>query len=1051
MNFINIKSKEKFPVLILFIMFFSIVAASITGSTIKDSVFLIYFEKSFLPIMYVIIAITMTAVIHFYKVLSYQKDQTNVIISTSLTFLILVLFFKNNLNGWFIPFFYVLIDIITILSIMQFWVLAGEIFNPRQAKRIFTFILAGGSFAGISAGFGIKPFTAFYGTSNLIYLTIFFILITILMSVLIKPYRGSVYLEVKQIQPQGSLKIYKMSSYTKHIALLIALSSFISKIIDYQFKMTASNAYPSEAELVNFFGIYYASTGFFTLIMQFFVTGLLLNRFGILAGLLFLPFAVLLGSMGFVLVGTLSAVYLTKFSDQVIKFSINNTTQEILWLPLSPAYKKQMKPTIDGSLKSIFEGLAGIFIFVIIYFNIIPESKIHLLSIITILFTILWLWNSFKLKNGYITSLVRSIENRQLNLDKTGIDIKDAHTVKTIDNNLKTKDELKQLFTIDLLWKIPLHPWQKTIRLLFKNSTLAVKRGILELTWVNKRIIPDNYIIKLISDKNELTPYAIRCAYERNIEKLEEIVRPLLNHKSASISSSVAVIILKENNKNKKSRSVVDNIIQEGNQQDLLSLLLNVQYHPFCIESDDIIDIYIQGNALIRNNILKVLNKRPDVLFFEIIFEALLNPATRENAKIALFSSNYNPYKKHLLSILMSPDSDKKSKIYILRFIDQLETSKIFIDKIISFLKDIDLKIVEETCDTLIRLSKKTDFDKLTFSKINENIDDLALKIIQLIRFKRSMESEKHSELLIDHIKSDIQNLIVIIIKLGTLNNPKVPVEEYIRYIKNNDKNFLSLVLELVESTFSNQAKRVLLPLIDPDSNTNLLGQKFLKETEFNVENVLINWIQNSHKWKTVISLEYLLMKEKVSILKKINWEKIYNFDYSFFNSNQIDYLKRNFIYKEKLINRKNNMYSILEKTLILKSVELFQEIPGEMLSNIAQISNELSLEAEQSIFMDGDYGDSLYIIIDGEVSIIKEKKEIALLGKGKCIGEMALLDQEPRSADAICITACILLKIDQLGFYELMANNQIIMKQIIKLLTKRLRDTNKKFTSELK
>jgi AAA family ATP:ADP antiporter len=400
MNFINIKSKEKFPALILFVMFFSIVAASITGSTIKDSVFLIYFEKSFLPIMYVIIAITMTAVIHFYKVLSYQKDQTNVIISTSLTFLVLVLFFKNSLYGWFIPFFYVLIEIITILSIMQFWVLAGEIFNPRQAKRIFTFILAGGSFAGISAGFGIKPFTAFYGTSNLIYLTIFFILITILMSVLIKPYRGSVYLEVKRIQPQGSLKINKMSSYTKHIALLIALSSFISKIIDYQFKMTASGAYPSEAELVNFFGIYYASTGFFTLIMQFFVTGLLLNRFGILAGLLFLPFAVLLGSMGFVLVGTLSAVYLTKFSDQVIKFSINNTTQEILWLPLSPAYKKQIKPTIDGSLKSIFEGLAGIFIFVIIYFNIIPESKIHLLSIITILFTILWLWNSFKLKYG---------------------------------------------------------------------------------------------------------------------------------------------------------------------------------------------------------------------------------------------------------------------------------------------------------------------------------------------------------------------------------------------------------------------------------------------------------------------------------------------------------------------------------------------------------------------------------------------------------------------------------------------------------------------------
>ena len=89
------------------------------------------------------------------------------------------------------------------------------------------------------------------------------------MSILIKPFKGLIKLEVKQIQPQGSLIINKMSSYTKHIALLIALSSFISKIIDYQFKMTAASAYPSEAELVNFFGIYYASTGFFTLIMQF--------------------------------------------------------------------------------------------------------------------------------------------------------------------------------------------------------------------------------------------------------------------------------------------------------------------------------------------------------------------------------------------------------------------------------------------------------------------------------------------------------------------------------------------------------------------------------------------------------------------------------------------------------------------------------------------------------------------------------------------------------------------------------------------------------------
>jgi CRP-like cAMP-binding protein len=63
----------------------------------------------------------------------------------------------------------------------------------------------------------------------------------------------------------------------------------------------------------------------------------------------------------------------------------------------------------------------------------------------------------------------------------------------------------------------------------------------------------------------------------------------------------------------------------------------------------------------------------------------------------------------------------------------------------------------------------------------------------------------------------------------------------------------------------------------------------------------------------------------------------------------------------------------------------------------------------------------------------------------------MSLLDQEPRSADAVSNGESILLKIDQDGFFELMASNSEIIKQIMKMLTKRLRQTNKKLTDSLK
>ena len=144
-------------------------------------------------------------------------------------------------------------------------------------------------------------------------------------------------------------------------------------------------------------------------------------------------------------------------------------------------------------------------------------------------------------------------------------------------------------------------------------------------------------------------------------------------------------------------------------------------------------------------------------------------------------------------------------------------------------------------------------------------------------------------------------------------------------------------------------------------------------------------------------------------------------------------------------------MYSILEKTLLLKSVNLFQKIPGNVLSKIAQIATEISLETDDIIFQEGEPGKSLFVIINGRVNILNDNQIIANLEKGNCIGEMSILDQAPRSADAIASEESILLQIDQDGFFELMVGNPDIMKEIIKMLTKRLRKMNKKLTDSLK
>ena len=1048
MTYININSEERRPVFLLFIMFFSTVAASITGSAVRDAVFLIQFDRSFLPIMYILIAIVMAGVITVYKKLTSSQDQVTLITISGLLFSVSLLFFQSNLSGWMIPVFYVWMEIITVLSILQFWLLAGEVFNPRQAKRIFSLVIAGGSFAGMGTGYGIKPFVAVYGSEHLLYMTIFFIGLSVVMGQLVRPFRIGRQGEMDQSDMLVNKQKIKFDPYLKAIALMVACSAFISKIVDYQFKIMAATAFPTQDELVNFFGTYYMSTGAATLIMQIFVTGFILTRFGILAGLLVLPLTLAVGSAGFFMAGTLLAVFIAKFSDQVFKFSINNAVQEILWLPFSPQKKRQSKPIIDGTIRSGLEGLAGLMIFALVSLKLIPESKIYLLSLIVILGVALWLWNCFRLKDGYVNSLMASIENRQLNLDHVEFDINDAHIVNTLDVTLRDKNEFKQLFALDLLWTLPLEPWKHTIRTLFSTGSLAVKRGVLELAWRQPDILPDQLIIENIHSKDELTPFTISCAGDRCIYKQVGILPQYLESTSNAIRSSSAVAILKQEPDDKEARAALDLILDEGSENNIVETLGFMKGLIGFMSQNQFLRFLSHKSDNIKNASLSLIEKNPDNSYLNSVIQSLAKASTFSQAEKALLSF---PEKTSLVQLdfrLNDPTSSTELRAGILKVFHHYHRTDA-INIIISIMDDPELLILDEASNALVNLSKNTTLVKSDLETIDAKIYTLAKRAYQLYQFRRHIKDDPDALLLLDHIESDLGMLIPILLKLGTLKDPDIPIETYIRYVESNDPELLPIVLELIESTFSAENRTVSLPLIDPESDPIKAGQELFPDMINSAEQMLIFWTENHHYWKTGIAIHYLLKKENTAVLKKIIWSKIPStiFTAQLYRQSEQDYLNRNFL-KESFSNQENKtMYSILEKTIILKSVDLFNAIPGDVLTKIAQIAEEIRTGAKYKIFREGDHGDSMFVIISGKVNVAQNGQSIAVLEQGKCIGEMALLDQEPRSADAITLEESVLLKIDQEGFYELMASNPEIMKQIVKILTRRVREMNKKLT----
>lgn len=133
----------------------------------------------------------------------------------------------------------------------------------------------------------------------------------------------------------------------------------------------------------------------------------------------------------------------------------------------------------------------------------------------------------------------------------------------------------------------------------------------------------------------------------------------------------------------------------------------------------------------------------------------------------------------------------------------------------------------------------------------------------------------------------------------------------------------------------------------------------------------------------------------------------------------------------------------LVEKVLMLKSLSIFKDTPEPVLADLAPLLLEVEFEAGVSIFEEGARGDCMYIIYKGSVRIHKGTQELAVLPENEVFGELSLLDTESRSASATAQTDCILFRIDQEPFYELVETRPEVMKGFVKILCQRLRAQN--------
>lgn len=133
------------------------------------------------------------------------------------------------------------------------------------------------------------------------------------------------------------------------------------------------------------------------------------------------------------------------------------------------------------------------------------------------------------------------------------------------------------------------------------------------------------------------------------------------------------------------------------------------------------------------------------------------------------------------------------------------------------------------------------------------------------------------------------------------------------------------------------------------------------------------------------------------------------------------------------------------EKADLLGAVPLFVSCTRAELNHVAQLSDEVDFDAGEAMVEEGGDGEGFYVIIEGSASVTSEGEQVAHLGPGEVLGELALLLQSPRTATVTAAEDVRALRVDPRRFRSMLLEHPQVAVKLLEVLAGRLRDAEER------
>jgi AAA family ATP:ADP antiporter len=359
--------------------------------------------------------------------------------------------------------YYVYVQVAPVLMVAQFWLLAGYIYNNRQAKRIYGLLGAGASTGALAGSFIVQNFRRTLGTEWLLLICICISGGLIAVSLAAWRHRRrdpALVAEQRHSSADGDriTDLVRLVFGSRHLYLMVALillTMITSQLADWQIQDAVQKAFAGpersqqQARIDEFFAGFNFYTNLLGIALQVFATGFVVRRFGIWAATLFLPTAVFVSSFGMLFAPALLTAVIVEGSDSVFRYSLNRAGLELLYMPLSPAVRKKIKLFIDVFIDRLGRAIAGLIIFGVTT-RFLPLG-LQGSSIAIICLTGASILICVELRRTYLAAFREQLARRDLDLSDVSRYVTEPGTIRMLVDALENSSERQVVYALRLL------------------------------------------------------------------------------------------------------------------------------------------------------------------------------------------------------------------------------------------------------------------------------------------------------------------------------------------------------------------------------------------------------------------------------------------------------------------------------------------------------------------------------------------------------------------------------------------------------------------------